>query len=135
MLDATPASTNREHAFRTEYDAYPDLGLGLYYLSSGTLWGISVNAVRGPQVYAEGVPLVGRTPSEVEQWVFDRAEIREPFTELVYLPTGVPGSLSLGMMVCVQRVDDRVLTRPVFLPAEAMDDVWHKLPVEAWSVY
>ncbi|GAA1664004.1 hypothetical protein GCM10009733_072210 [Nonomuraea maheshkhaliensis] len=34
----------------------------------------------------------------------------------------------------MQRAGDLLLTRPVFLPAEAMDDPSHWLPREAWAI-
>jgi hypothetical protein len=37
-------------------------------------------------------------------------------------------------VACLQRAGDRLLTRPVFLPADAMDDIYHQLPAEAWQI-
>jgi hypothetical protein len=50
------------------------------------------------------------------------------------LPAAEPASLSLGLVVCVQRAGDRLVTRPVFLPVDAMDDIYHQLPTEAWRI-
>lgn len=113
---------------------FSELGLTLYHRPGQGLDGISVNARIGPQVVAEGVPRVGRAPSELEQWLAGRAECREPYTEVVCLPGAELASLTLGVVVCVQRAGDRLLTRPVFLPADAMDDVYHSLPREAWAI-
>lgn len=109
------------------------LGLTFYYGLDERLRGISVDALKGPQVYAEGTALVGKVPSEVERWMTERAELREPFTELLYVNLGEPGSRSLGVVSCVQRAGDRLLTRPVFLPGEAMDAPLRFLPDEAWA--
>ncbi|MEV5572727.1 hypothetical protein AB0L06_22000 [Spirillospora sp. NPDC052269] len=111
---------------------YPKFGLKLYYRGE-RLAGVVVNALRGPQVLVEGVPLVGRVPSVVEQWILDRAEAFEPHEELSYMDAGVPGSVSLGVVIDVQRAGDRLLTRPVFVPREALDDLSHFLPRTAWS--
>lgn len=111
-----------------------ELGLTLYYGREERLRGISVDALRGPQVFADGAATVGRVPSELERWMVDRSEIREPFAELFYLNPGEPGSRSLGMAICVQRAEDRLLTRPVFLPAEAMNAPSKFLPSEAWTI-
>ncbi|KPC60164.1 hypothetical protein ADL29_30910 [Streptomyces chattanoogensis] len=67
--------------------------------------------------------------------MFDRAESREPSAELFYLPGAEAGSLTLGLVWCVQRTGDRLITRPVFLPAAAMGDVSHHLPREAWAIF
>ncbi|MGW4891371.1 hypothetical protein ACWEQL_03755 [Kitasatospora sp. NPDC004240] len=114
---------------------YLRLGVKLYFVADESLCGVSVDALRGPQVLADGVALVGRVPSELEQWLFDRAESRETRTELFYLPGAEAGSLTLGVVLCVQRAGDRLVTRPVFLPAEAMEDVYHYLPSDAWAMF
>ncbi|MEU5900242.1 hypothetical protein [Streptomyces venezuelae] len=111
------------------------LGLTFYYGQEERLRGISVDALKGPQVYADGVALVGRTPSELEQWIVDRAGIREPYSELFYVNLGEPGSRSLGVVIGVQRAGDHLLTRPVFLPADAMDAPVSFLPPEAWTTH
>lgn len=64
----------------------------------------------------DNVALVGQVPSALEQWMLDRAETREPYTELTYMSAGVPASESLGIVIDVQRVDDHLITRPVFVP-------------------
>ncbi|GGM93104.1 hypothetical protein [Streptomyces fuscichromogenes] len=112
--------------------AYPEFGLRLYYRQE-RLAGVVVDALRGPQVFADGMAVVGRVPSVLEQWMTDRAEAREPYTELSYMDAGVPGSNTLGVVIDVQRAGDHLLTRPVFIPAEAVDDLPHFLPPSAWS--
>ncbi|MFF4314698.1 hypothetical protein [Streptomyces sp. NPDC001507] len=111
---------------------YREFGLKLYYREE-RLAGVVVDALRGPQVFVEGVALVGQVPSVLEQWMLDRAEVREPYTELSYMDAGIPGSSSLGVVLDVQRAGDHLLTRPVFVPREALDDLTHFLPREAWS--
>jgi hypothetical protein len=98
-----------------------------------------VNALRGPQVYVEGVALVGRVPSALEQWMVDRhrrAGTREPDEDLVYVATSNPGSRSLGVAIEVQRAGDHLFTRPVFIPFGALDigfTSW--LPDNVWGQY
>ncbi|MGC5531239.1 hypothetical protein [Streptomyces sp. SR-10] len=111
---------------------YSDFGLCLHYREE-RLAAVVVDAQRGPQVLVDETPLVGRVPSTIEQWMIHRAEAHEPHDELVYMDAGVPGSESLGIVIDVQRVGDRPLTRPVFVPPEAMDDLSHWLPRDAWS--
>ncbi|MFC5219598.1 hypothetical protein ACFPQ9_37795 [Streptomyces coerulescens] len=115
-----------------EEGEYRELGLTLYYREE-RLAGVVIDALRGPQVFVEGVALVGQVPSTLEQWMLDRAEAREPYSELSYMDAGVPGSDSLGVVLDVQRAGDHLLTRPVFVPREALDDLPHFLPREAWS--
>jgi hypothetical protein len=117
-----------------EIAEYREAGLTLYYGSDERLKAVSVDALRGPQVFADGTALVGRVPSEIERWMEDRAASLEPGEELAYMSAGEPGSISLGVVVGVQRAGGHLLTRPVFLPPEAMDDPSHWLPQEAWAI-
>lgn len=117
---------------RAEDGAYPEFGLKLYYRRE-RLAGVVVDALHGPQIIADGVALVGRVPSVLERWMIDRAEAREPYTELTYMDAGIPASETLGVVIDVQRAGDHLLTRPVFIPSEAMDDLSHFLPASAWS--
>ncbi|MFD4739801.1 hypothetical protein ACFWNR_22445 [Streptomyces virginiae] len=52
-----------------------------------------------------------------------------------YLGAGIPGSWSLGPVVNVQRLGDRLVTRPVVLAEHVLDDAHHILPREAWEIY
>ncbi|GLV87775.1 hypothetical protein Slala03_74640 [Streptomyces lavendulae subsp. lavendulae] len=79
--------------------------------------------------------MVGQLPSELKQWLLERTESREPFTKLFYQPGGEAGSRTLGLVLCVQRAGDHLVTRPVFLPTDAMDDVCHHLPNKAWAIF
>lgn len=138
LSDHTAESQRHTHRYPvadaviTEGD-YRDFGLKLYYREE-RLAGVVVDALCGPQVSADGVALVGRVASALERWMVDRAKAREPHSELSYLEAGVPGSDSLGVVIDVQQAGDSLLTRPVFIPSEAMDDLPHFLPKEAWSV-
>ena len=112
------------------------LGLTLYYGDEERLRGVVVDALRGPQVTAEGMALVGRMPSVLEQWMLDRAGSREPSEEIEFMGAGVPGSESLGVVVHVQRAGDHLLTRPIFVPVECLSDEGsHFLPDEVWQIW
>lgn len=115
-----------------EEGVYREFGLKLYCREE-RLAGVVVDALRGPQVVVEGEALVGRVPSVLEQWMIGRAEDREPDSDPSYLDAGVPVSESLGIVLDVQRAGDHLLTRPVVVPREALDDLPHFLPREAWS--
>jgi len=128
-----PGSRWGDSPFNTSIVSY-NCGVTLYYRSGRSLRGVSVNPRQGPQVNADGEPTVGRVPSELEHWIIQRADSRPPRTELAYLPGAEPASVSLGLVACLQRNGDRLITRPVFLPADAMDDIYHQLPAEAWAI-
>lgn len=140
-LSGVTAESQRHNLHRPAAEAvltvvegdYREFGLKLYYREE-RLAGVVVDALRGPQVFADGMALVGRVPSVLEQWMLHRAEAREPYSELTYMDAGVPGSETLGVVIDVQRAGDHLLTRPVFIPPEAMDDLPHFLPRKAWSV-
>ncbi|MEU5594114.1 hypothetical protein [Streptomyces sp. NPDC020298] len=119
----------------TGLEGFTDVGLTAYYADGVRLAGITVDARLGPQVLADGKALVGRVPSEMEQWLIERAEVREPYCELFYMPGADPGSQTLGLVMCVQRVGDVVLTRPVFVASEWIDDVYHRLPSSEWATF
>lgn len=127
----SPASES--HSTTVRGDSW-ESGLRLYYWGE-RLSAIVVDALRGPQVFADGVALVGRAPSDLEKWMVDRAESHEGDSELIYMGAGIPGSDSLGIFIDVQRAGDHLLTRPVFVPSEAMDDPSHFLPRDMWSRY
>ncbi|MFD7099356.1 hypothetical protein [Streptomyces xanthophaeus] len=116
---------------------FRDFGLRVFYDRAARLEGLTVDALRGPLVFAEGVGLTGRIPSEVEQWLVDRYETRFPGDEfeLGYMGPGIPGSWSLGLVVNVQRLADRLVTRPVVFAEHVLDDAQHILPPEAWTIY
>lgn len=132
-LQSRPSSMDRYVRTR---GAYPELGLTLYYGLEERLRGVVVSALRGPQVLAEGMELVGRAPSVLEQWMTDRAACREPREEVEYFGGGVPASESLGVIVHVERAGDHLLTRPIFVPVECLSDEGsHFLPDEVWRIW
>ncbi|MFI1996973.1 hypothetical protein [Actinoplanes sp. NPDC020271] len=120
-------------AYEVTEERYSAFGLHLYYRDEG-LAGVAVDALCGPQVSVAGTALVGRLPSALEQWMIDRAETGLE-TDMVYVSAGVPASESLGVTINVQRDGDRLLTRPIFYPAEALDDLSHWLPGDAWTIH
>ena len=49
---------------------FDGVGIDTYYdQETQTLAAVAVDACRGPQVSLDGVPLVGRLPSELEPWI------------------------------------------------------------------
>ena len=112
---------------------YREFGLHLYYRDE-RLAGVAVDALCGPQVFADGMSLVGWVPSELERWMLERADARPPHTDLMHMGAGVPASDSLGVTINVQRNGDRLLTRPIFYPAQALDDLPHWPLRDAWTI-
>ncbi|MFD9124454.1 hypothetical protein [Kitasatospora sp. NPDC059571] len=117
----------------SEDGRYLDFGLRLYY-GQGRLAAVIVNALCGPQVLVDGAALVARVPSAVERWMLDRAAAHEPDGEVVYMGGGLVCSESLGVVINVQRAGDRLITRPMFLSAEALDGGSYFLPEDLWEI-
>ncbi|KDN80524.1 hypothetical protein [Kitasatospora cheerisanensis] len=100
-----------------------DSVLTLYY-DAERLACVVVNALRGPQVTLDGLPLVGRVPSELESDFAAYTAARGH--ELRYSQDTSPGSDTLGVVLRAQRAGDVVLSRPVFVApmwAERCGDV------------
>ncbi|MGW1179545.1 hypothetical protein ACWD4P_38235 [Kitasatospora sp. NPDC002543] len=109
------------------------LGLTLYFDRREALLGIAADALKGPQVLADGTALTGRTPSVLERWITDRAT-RPPTPEILRMPGGQPASRTLGLVIGLQRSHDLLLTRPVLLSREATRNPALVLPDEAWII-
>ncbi|GAA5198262.1 hypothetical protein GCM10023322_71230 [Rugosimonospora acidiphila] len=99
------------------------------YFATGRLYCVAIDALVGPQVTVEGTPLVGRVPSEVEQWLLDYSQQQN--LELRYTHAADPHLPDLGLIVRVQRAGDVVLSRPVFLDDRA-EVSWDYVPSSEW---
>ncbi|GAA2752982.1 hypothetical protein GCM10010440_71130 [Kitasatospora cinereorecta] len=118
---------------RHEEDHFPALGVSVYYAGSRPrLACVAVDARTGPQVTLEGAPLVGRVPSELEQWLLDRGA-REG--GVLYTHAADPGSQKLGLVLRAQRVGDAVLTRPLFMRHDWVVATWDHVPGTEWSTF
>ena len=110
-------------------------GLTLYYTpNESRLHAVRVDAFWGPQILADGFPLVGQVPSNLEKWVEERADRRPNEGELCYVPGGEVGSISLGIVICVQRDGDHLLTAPVFLLARNDEELANQFSSEVWVI-
>ncbi|MFF0390006.1 hypothetical protein ACFYS8_15155 [Kitasatospora sp. NPDC004615] len=89
---------------------------------------VAVNALTGPQVRLDGVPLTGCVPSQLEDWLIHRP-LHGP---LMYSVAGDPVFPDLGLAIRSQRAGDINLTRPLFLLHNWLD-LWHSLPSEEWN--
>ncbi|MEV0193146.1 hypothetical protein AB0I39_32025 [Kitasatospora purpeofusca] len=87
------------------------------YFSDGSLTGAAVDARRGPQVFLEVLPLVGRVPSELEADLTAYEATHDIYLRHTHL--GDITSEELGLFSSTQRSHDVLLTR-----AMLVDDVW-----------
>lgn len=76
--------------------SYPKFGLKLYYREE-RLAAVVVDALHGPQVVADDMPLVGRVPSTLEQWMIDRAEGANPMASSPIWTQAYPGRKHWGL--------------------------------------
>ncbi|GAB2948243.1 hypothetical protein GCM10027280_41220 [Micromonospora polyrhachis] len=130
-LDGAVASPTIGIAPDCSEASFGSIGLTVYY-SDGSLYCIAIDALRGPQVQLNGVPLVARMPSEVEKWMLDQAEVHG--RELRYTHAGDPELPELGLISRAQRAGDVVLSRPVFLDQRA-EVTWDYVPPREWRVF
>jgi len=108
-----------------------------YYDKSVGLAGVSVNALRGPQVILEGMRLVGRRPSRLEDeftdYLMDRGR------EVRYSQCADPCSPQLGLVLRAQRAGDAVLSRPVMVAEAWADLCWDtsegRIPEREWKTF
>ncbi|MFD8869128.1 hypothetical protein ACFV1F_33205 [Streptomyces sp. NPDC059590] len=121
---------------RSQIDGFPpgqenfsDVGVSVYY-ASGKLACVAVDARVGPQIVLAGVALTGRVPSETEAWLCGYVE--EHGLDLRYTHEATPGSAELGLLLRVQRAGDILLTRPLVLLSEWLENSWDCLPSSEW---
>ena len=110
------------------YADFRDNGIRALF-RGGRLGCVAVDALTGPQVRLDAVPLTGCAPSRVEAWLSHRAT--RPHG-LVYSVAADPVSTDLGLAIRPQRAGDIVLSRPLFLLHDWLD-LWHALPAEEWN--
>jgi hypothetical protein len=135
VTPGTPASTAWSSRDGVTTQTFTTAGLTLYYApNESRLHAVRVNAFRGPQILADGFLLVGQVPSKVENWVEERAVQRPNERELCYVPGGEVSSFGLGMVICVQRHGDHLLTAPVFLLARNDEELANQFSSEVWVI-
>ncbi|GJF32694.1 hypothetical protein KNE206_53940 [Kitasatospora sp. NE20-6] len=83
------------------------------YFSTGHLVGVAIDALLGPQVLLDGIPLVGRAPSRLAADLTAYTDVRDIFLQYTYL--GDLASEELGLFGGSQRAHDVLLTRPVLV--------------------
>ena len=110
---------------------YEKFGLSLYYWHE-QLDCVAVSARLGPQVLADGMRLAGQVPSLLEKWLEDRAKATPDSHEMECMAPGIFGSTVLGAYIDVQRAGDYLLSRPLLVSYETMDNT-ERIPRHVWS--
>ncbi|MFE2296582.1 hypothetical protein ACFXAW_00115 [Streptomyces sp. NPDC059445] len=127
-LDEQPTVTSYSHVGGRQQLVYADFAAtavrGLF--RDDRLGCVAVNALSGPQVRLDDVPLTGCVPSQLENWLLHRT------ARLSFSVAGDPICTDLGLAIRSQRAGDIMLTRPLFLMPEWCD-LWHSLPQEEWN--
>ena len=91
----------------------------VYFDGAGRLFCVAVDAAGGPQVTLDGMELTGRLPASLEQGVLDSA--RSAGLTLSFGPRGNPGIDAMGLVLRVQEIANRLLTRPVLVGRDWAD--------------
>lgn len=95
------------------------------------LFCIAADAVHGPQVAYEGIPLVGRDLSELESDMISYAEKMD--VHFRYTPEGYAGPDDSGVMMRGQLVGQVLRSRPLFMVTrDGAYTEWDSLPSEEY---
>ncbi|GCE02237.1 hypothetical protein [Embleya hyalina] len=91
----------------------------------------------GPQVNLDGIPLVGRVPSLLEDALF--GHLAAHGLQAVFSLEANLCAPDLGVVMRVQRAGDRVLTRPVLVAREwaprCADSTQSRIPADEWDSF
>ena len=112
------------------------IALETYFDGPAGLACVAVSALLGPQVTVDGLRLVGRPPSRVEEEFADYAHRHR--TELRYTQFADPSSSQLGLVLRAQRAGDVVLSRPVLVApawADSCGDTETRIPDQEWQTF
>ncbi|WP_371592140.1 hypothetical protein [Streptomyces virginiae] len=104
------------------------------YFVDGRLFCVAADAAHGPQVTLWGRRLTGCVPADLERFL-GHAHACE-VVDVSYGPRGNPGADGLGLVVRLQEVAERVVTRPVMVGrawADRCTDDWEgAIPEREW---
>ncbi|MFF0382343.1 hypothetical protein [Streptomyces sp. NPDC004286] len=93
------------------------------------LFCIVADAVYGPQVVYDGIPLVGRDLSELEHDAIAYAEAKNMYVR--YTPEGHAGPDAPGVVLRGQPVGPVLRSRPLFMvPRDGAHTEWDSMPAE-----
>ncbi|MEU7061855.1 hypothetical protein [Streptomyces sp. NPDC046197] len=102
------------------------------YLSQAVgLFCIAADAVQGPQVAYDGLPLVGRDMAELESDAIAYAEAMD--VQFRIMPEGYAAPDDPGIVMRAQRVGEVLRSRPLFMvPRDGANTEWDSLPSEEY---
>ncbi|MFC9588762.1 hypothetical protein ACFTUC_02955 [Streptomyces sp. NPDC056944] len=105
--------------------AYVSQAMGLFC--------VAVDAVQGPQVAFDGLPLVGRELSELESDAIAYAEAMD--MHLRYTPEGYAGPDDPGILIRGQQVGQVLRSRPLFMVTrDGANSEWDSVPSDEYHV-
>lgn len=105
--------------------AYVSQAVGLFCIAS--------DAMHGPQVTYDGLPLVGRDLSELENDAIAYAEAMD--VHLRYTPEGYAGPDDPGVVLRGQLVGQVLRSRPLFMVTrDGANTEWDSMPSEEYKV-
>ncbi|MEU7729166.1 hypothetical protein AB0B78_28625 [Streptomyces sp. NPDC040724] len=95
------------------------------------LFCIAADAVQGPQIAYDGLPLVGRSMAELESNAIAYAEAMDVQFRLT--PEGYAAPDDPGIVMRAQRVGEVLRSRPLFMvPRDGANTEWDSLPSEEY---
>ncbi|MFI5754960.1 HEAT repeat domain-containing protein [Streptomyces sp. NPDC051569] len=106
-------------------------GVSVFYDDAGHLACVALAAATGPQTTLAGVPLAGRDPEQMEQWLLEDYAAEHGGTILFTLD-GSFALTDLGLLIRSQRIGDIRLTRPLIVIEDWFESTYHRdhLPLE-----
>ncbi|MFE7529680.1 hypothetical protein ACFU7Y_28800 [Kitasatospora sp. NPDC057542] len=81
------------------------------YFIGDRLFCVAVDAARGPQVMLWGRELTACVPTDLERFLLHAPDCE--VLDVSYGPRGNPGAARIGLVLRVQEVEGKVMTRPV----------------------
>ncbi|MEV7858518.1 HEAT repeat domain-containing protein [Streptomyces hirsutus] len=106
-------------------------GVSVFYDDAGHLACIALGAATGPQTTLAGVPLAGRDPGQMEQWLLEDYAAEHGATILFTLD-GSFALTDLGLLIRTQQIGGTRLTRPLIVIEDWFESTYHRdhLPLE-----
>ncbi|MEU6071568.1 hypothetical protein ABZ864_45860 [Streptomyces sp. NPDC047082] len=97
------------------------------------LFCIAADAVEGPQIAFDGLPLVGRVLLELESHAIEHAEAMD--VHLRYTPEGYAGPDDPGVLMRGQLVGQVLRSRPLFMVTrDGANTEWDSMPSDEYHV-
>lgn len=97
------------------------------------LFCIAADAMHGPQIAHDGIPLVGRDLSELERDEIAHAE--ENDANFCYTPEGYAGPDDPEVILRGQRIGQVLRSRPLFMVTrDGANTEWDSMPYEEYRV-